>query len=94
MEMPEGVQHPGWHWREMFNRVVRDGELSYAQARAFAIEFYVSKQSGLQQPEMVNDPLPAPPLKYTPHSASRPLSTLAIWTDQLIDDMLDRTRKR
>ena len=77
----------------MFNRVVSDGELSYAQARAFAIEFYVSKQSGLQKPEMVNDPLPAPPLKYTLHSPSRPLSTLAIWTDQLIDDVLGRTRK-
>ena len=93
IQTPEGAQHPGWHWRAMFDRVVRDGELSYAQAREFAIEFYVTKQSGLGQPELVDDPLPAPPLKYSPHTASSPLSTLALWTDQLIDDMLQRARK-
>jgi glycosyltransferase involved in cell wall biosynthesis len=93
VETPNGTQYPGWHWHEMFNRVIRDGELSYEQAREFAIEFYITKQNGVQEPKMVNDPLPAPPLKYGSHTPLAPLSTLAAWTDQLIEDILRRSTK-
>jgi glycosyl transferase family 2 len=93
VETPTGTNHPNWHLREMFNRVVRDGTLSYKQARDFAIEFYIIKQSGVQEPKMVTDPLPAPTLRYTSHTPFAPLSALAMWTNQLIDDNLHGSTK-
>lgn len=80
----------GWHWRELYKRFAAGHWPTRAELRALCVGAYVyqgDSAAGRAHPlELVVDPLPLHPLRYTSEQSQSALVAIVRWTDALLTE--------
>jgi hypothetical protein len=88
-----------WHLREMYRRIIAGDAITPADVRNYAIKVYAlgapPDGAGAERFSVVEDQVAEPPfLRYTEEEAIDPARLLAVWSAQLIDNVLQHAGER
>lgn len=85
------------HWRRLFEHYIAGGEFFPEDLHKLTLTTYIGAQT-IDAHALIDDPLPAPPLRYTRQSDLDPARALAQWANRLVDQAIgaaaDQTRAR
>ncbi len=86
----------GWHWRELYRRIVAGDELTPSDLLMYTVNAYAMDRAYREGDEdlftLVEEAIAAPvQLRYTTHTPIDPLRALANWTSSLIDELQRRS---
>jgi hypothetical protein len=75
------------HWRRLFEHYIAGGEFLPEDLHKVTLATYIGAHSA-DDLALIEDPLPAPPLRYTHHADLDPTRALAQWADRLVDQSI------
>ena len=90
--LPLKLTRFGWHWRELFRRIVAGDDITSKDLLMYTVNAYAMDrvyQAGDEDLFTLVEELIATPveLRYTTHVPIDPLRALANWTSLLIDEL-------